>query len=253
MWGAGMSLLLSKDLSALNMPKDLPLLREAVAASQDSDELGSFYKALAEQHPVALVDLVIGPKAVKNVTAVRAALGVIGHLEQTAPPAAIYKRLLEVQEETRQEVIQVSAQRHPGAGWLVQISEIAEQRPGTAHLSASEMHPAFPAVCWAHATAGHWEALVQAGEMGRAEPAAALLAAGREGLAVEAAAHALAANPQCPLVPFLAAAGGPYIQPLLLQLVPRLQSIEAGQALQQAVLPFPQVASLLARVVPGMR
>ncbi len=77
--------------------------------------------------------------------------------------------------------------------------------------------------------------------------------AARGDLAVEAAARALAANPQCPIVPYLAAAGGPYIQPLLLQLVPRLQSIEAGQALQRAVPPFPQVSSLLARVVPGMR
>jgi len=240
------------DLSELRLPQDLAALRAQIEGIADPAGLTLLYEALAKRHPVALLDLVIGPRAVDTPAAVRAALGVVEPLEQRAPPAAIYKRLLEVQPSTRAEVIAMAAQRHPAAGWLVGLSDLAEPVPGVAHLMACAGHPAFPAICWAHAAVGHVEALVLAAETGRAEPAAALLSAGREDLAVEAAARALATEPTCPVVAYLAAVGGVSIEALLLQLVPRLKSARAGAALQGALIPFPRASRLLASVLPGM-
>ena len=248
-----MSRLLSGDHAGLSLPGDLQRLREAIGQAESAEALEPLYSALARRHPVALLDLVIGPRAASSPAAVRAALGVAGVLEQRASPAALYKRLLEIQPETRGEVIAEAAARNPAASWLVQLSDTAEDVPGVTHLKACVAHPAFPAICWAHASVGHHEALVEVAASGRAEPAAALLHADRRDLAVEAAARALDAAPQSPVVPYLAAVGGPGIEPLLMQLVPRLKSAQAATALQQALVPFPGAAQLLASVLPGMR
>jgi hypothetical protein len=247
------SALLRGDLSGLALPGDLAQLRTAIGRAETAAALGPLYAILVSQHPVAMLDLVIGPRAATSAAAVQAALAVVHKLEQHAPPAAIYKRLLEVNVDTRAEVILAAAQFHPAAGWLVQLSDLAEDVPGVIHLRSCAPHPAFPAICWAHARAGHLDALVTTAEMGRAEPSAALLSVGRSELAITAATRALHAAPNSPVVAYLAAVGGVHIEDLLLQLVPRLKSAQAGAALKRSLVPFPRATRLLAAALPGMR
>ena len=61
-------------------------------------------------------------------------------------------------------------------------------------LAANREAPPYAALCWAHAAAGHFQALVVEAGSGAVEPVAALLAAGRDHEAVEAAARAIEAR-----------------------------------------------------------
>jgi len=245
--------LLGGDLEGLVLPRDLEKLRQAASQATTARELALLYGALAEQHPVALVELAIGPKALGTPAAIRAALDALDALEANATHAGLYRRLIELGETTRTEVLATAAARNPAAGWLVALSELAEQTPGVTHLAACAGHSAFPAVCQAHASARHHDALVLASDTGRPEPAAALLSAGEPGRAVEAAARALAADPSAPVVPYLAATAGPRVERLLLRLVPRLKSSEAATNLRRDLFAFPTALDLLDSVLPGMR
>jgi hypothetical protein len=79
------------------------------------------------------------------------------------------------------------------------------------------------------------------------------LAVGEEEHAVEAAARALQANSDSPVVAYLAAVGGPFIEPMLIRLVPRLKSAAAGASLQRTLVPFPNASRLLSAAISGMR
>ena len=243
-----MSALLLGDLSQIVLPRDLEMVREvADEAARRGASLDALYEALAFDEPLALLELAAGPRAVSGAASVRAALPLVAIMERHMSPSGLYQGLCMVAEDAADEVLAGAARRHPAAGWLVRLADRVEEIPGRAHLRAAIEHPAYPAICWAHARAGHRQALLEAAESGRPEPAAALLAAGADREALRAAARALAAEPECPIVPYFAAVRGPEVGDLLAELIPLLGGGPAEAALREQALPLPALRRALRR------
>lgn len=249
-----MNRLLDGDLAGVSLPRDLELVRQA---ARDGLARGSslvpLITALATHAPMALTDLALGPKALRHADAVRAFLSNIAALEGVASLSGLYRRLADLAPETAMAVLETAAERHPAASWLVTLAEQMEVPPGQTQLRACRAHPAYAALCFAHAAAAHRHALMTEAAQGRPEPAAALLAAGDESGAIEAANLALHAAPRSPVVPWLAAVGGPDIGPLFTRMVPHLRSREAAEAILIDLAPFQEARALLSAVARGMR
>ncbi|MEE2751582.1 MAG: hypothetical protein VX519_09130, partial [Myxococcota bacterium] len=157
-----MTPLLRGDLTGLRFPDDLPQLREeALLALREGTPLSNLFRALASEHPMALGDLVVGPKALEGAIAVREALGELDALEEAVPAGGLYQRLANLGEASQSEVLEAAVTRHPRASWLIRLSETIEATPGTAHLAATASQPWFGGICRAHGQAGHLEALHQ--------------------------------------------------------------------------------------------
>lgn len=238
---------LDGDLSGLFLPRDLEVLRDtASAALSRGEDLAPLYGALADQEPLALADLVLGPKALG---ALDAALSVIDTVEASSNPAAVFRRLGDLAPDRRGELLALACARHPAAGWLATIADW-DETPGLTHLRAAEGHPAFANVCAAYAAAGHTAALV---EVAHPEALAALASKGHDEAFLEGAARALEADPACPIVPFACAARGPAARSLIRRVLPRLRSRAAAENLQRDLAPFPEEQKLLALLSAGMR
>ena len=244
--------LLQGELGHLNLPRDLELVRdEARSALEAGESVDALYAALGQAEPMALMDLVMGPKALSGEAAVLAALQVAAPLEQASSPAALYRRLLQLAPHLAQVLVEHAAGRHPGAGWLVALSAPIDH--GRAHLAAAADHPAFAAVADAYAKAGATQGLVEQLVDGRPQALSSLLLAGHEALAIQATAKALDAQPELELVPWIVAVRGPGAEPLLRRLVPLLRSQRAARNLERQLTPFPSTRRLLALVAAGMR
>jgi len=205
--------LMEGDLSHVALPADLEILRDtAGAALSRGASLDALYDALAAEHPVALVDLVMGPRALAGDAAVRAALRVLDALESTTRPAPLFRRLVEL--GASDEVLALAVARHPDGDWLESVARRLEDGP--CRLVA--LH----------------------------------IAAGHETAALELAARTLEEQPDAPFVPWLAAACGPECEPFFRKLVPRLRSKDAARALRGQLQLFPNAQALLTLVLPGM-
>lgn len=235
-----MSALLMGDLTQVILPRDLEQVRRVASeAAQRGESLDRLYEALAFDEPLALLELAAGPKAVFGAASVRAALPRVAIMEKHMAPSGLYQGLCMVAEGALDEVLEVAARRHPAAGWLIRLAGRVEEIPGRTHLKTALRHPAYPAICWAHARAGHLPALLEASKTGRPEPAAALLAVGEDQKAVRAAARALAVEPECPIIPYFAAVRGPEAGAVLAGLIPRLRGTAAEAILLEQARPFP--------------
>jgi folylpolyglutamate synthase/dihydropteroate synthase len=136
----------------------------------------------------------------------------------------------------------------------VALSEKVErENAGFVHLVAAQRHPSFTACCWAHAEAGtravSWPSRP---ETARPEPVAALLSAGHETAALEAAARVLERDPRSPVIAWLAAVWGPDIDGLLVRIVPNLRTSEAVRALAATSQAYPRASALLEVVGRGL-
>lgn len=237
------------DLDDVELPRDLDLVRGALQGAADPAPL---LWAIAARDAVALAELVCGSRAVPGAAVARAALPFVEALEAKVSARGLYPRWVDLAGDAAEEVLEIAAGRHPSAGWLVPLSDRVEgERAGRTHLRAAAEHPAFAAACHAHAAAGHVAALATiAGELGRAEPAAALVEVDEEA-AVRAAAAALDAGAP-DVVAMLAAAWGPEPDALVRRLVSHLRTRAAAEALQRDARHLPITAKLLAAVLPGM-
>lgn len=248
------SKLASGDLSGLVLPRDLELLRSEVKdLLTHQTSLSALYTALADQAPMALVDLVLGPKAAKGADAVRAALEVLNPLVEQTSPAGTVRRLGDLSPETKPEVLAAAVQAFPAAGWLIGLSDSFEaELPGKAHLDGTQAHPAYPGVCVAHAKAGHLDALLEQAEQGQAAALGAL-ALVDPAKAVDGAGALLAAHPTVRVVPWITAATGPKAEGILLPLMARLRSREAALGLLADLGPFPKAQARLSLILAGLR
>jgi hypothetical protein len=239
----------------LDPRRDISLIRERLHLALSSPEgAGEILRDLAVRDPLALTDLVVGPRAQKSSGLVLAALQVVEVLEKTVSPTGLYRRLLELGGPAAPQVLQTAAQRHPAASWLVQLSRRVEgDAAGQIHLKAAAGHPSFTAACWAHAQAGHTAGLIAAaGETGLPEPASALAALGHIDAAAEAAVRTLERTPDSPVVATMAAAWGPDLRPILRSTVGHLRTRDAAHALRTQAAAYPAVAALLNTVARGM-
>jgi hypothetical protein len=243
------------DLGSFEPKRDLPRVRAELAATvARGDSPVDLLHALKEKNAMALADVVVGPQAVGGAAMVRAALDLAPVLEQHLAPQGLYRRLVDLGGEAATEVLQLAAQRHPAGTWLVALSEKVERESaGFVHLMAAQRHPSFTACCWAHAEAGHARGLVAvATETARPEPVAALLSAGHEKPALEAAARVLERDPRSTVIAWLAAVWGPDIDGLLVRIVPHLRTADAVRALAATSASYPRASALLEVVGRGL-
>ncbi len=248
------SKLASGDLSALVLPRDLELLRNEVSTLLDHQSpLDPLYQALASEAPMALVDLVLGPKAATGTRAVQAALAVLPALVKQTTPAGTIRRLGDLAPESKPEVLAAAVKAFPTAGWLVGLSgKFEDSAPGSAHLQGTQDHPAYPGVCVAHAKAGHLDALLNQAAQGQAAAVGAL-ALVDSSAATQGAGQLLAAHPTIRVVPWIAAAKGPDAQEVLLPLMAKLRSREAAMNLLADLGPFPRAQARLSLILAGLR
>lgn len=222
------------ELAGLDPRRDLSLIQagvnEELVAGRSPAPL---YRALAERDPVALVQVIVGPQAPIGAAAARAALDMIDLLEASMTTHGLYRRLSDLAGEASIDVLTTAASRHPLGSWLVALSaRIEGPNAGMVHLHQVVGHPAFTAACWAHAEAGHRNALLAvAVNARRPEPAAALLATGAIDEAAQAAAAILAADPQTPVLPWLAAVWGPDLDPIIAAIAAHLTDGRSRAAL----------------------
>ncbi len=257
-----MNKLYEGDFSGINMPKDLPILIDAVKAGlSDNVDLSTLYSALATEHPIALCELCVGPRAMRGSEAVKQALRFATALEDSMQPKALYRRLVELSTtnedspdvETALAVLDEASKRHPGASWVLPLCDKFEAIPGEAHLTNSIGSGSFEAVCWAHAKAGHMKALHMLSSQGHIECAAAILSTGREDLAIKAAGAVINHSWEAPVVPWFTAISGPKADQILLKLIPYIRSGQAARAMHAQSEPLPNTYKLLSLVLPGLK
>lgn len=209
------------DVAKLKLPRDLPHVHAGLAAMLENGENPTpLLMALAERNPLALADVVVGPRGMQDPRMARAALNVIEHLESVVAPSALYRRLTQLAGTARQEVLRTAAGRHPTARWMVQLSAMAEgELAGRIHILHA---PAAlqPSLCETYARAGAVEGLVAAtAELRGDEPALALLRTGNLTDAARAAGVLLSIAPHVPVIERMAAIWGPDIEPMLMALI----------------------------------
>lgn len=188
--------------------------------------------ALAALDPVACAELCAGHKAIANASMVRAAIEVLDALEGVIAPSGLFARLVELCPELGPELLQAAARRHPGAGWLVRMSRQFESVPGTVMLDSAVGADTERAVQTA-VEHGLEQALeVWTSREGSPLPAVAWLRSGDVDRAAAYAARAMEADPNCPVIAWLAAVQGPDVQPLADAIAAHLASESAREALK---------------------
>ncbi len=245
------------DLGAADLRRELPLVRaELVRLAQAGEPVAASVRLIAQREPVALVELLVGPRAVSEPAVVRAALGEVAVLEEAVAPKSLYRRLGELNPVTGPDVLAVAISRHPDAPWLIGLAQKLEGADfGRAPLRALADHPDFAARCVAYAEAGARASLVVlAGELGRIEPLEALFAVDALAEAQQAALAVLRAHPEQPVVAWLAALYGPEVDRLVERLIPALREAAAVRALHRQSADLPRSSrklAALARALPA--
>jgi hypothetical protein len=244
------------DADAFDPKRDLPSIRQALAdAIARGESPSALLSELKDKNAMALADVVVGPHAIGGPAMVTAALALAPVLEKHLAPQGLYRRLVDLGgEQVAKDVLDLAARRHPAGTWLVALSEKVEREDaGVIHLLAAKGHPSFTSCCWAHAEAGHHKGLVAvATATARPEPVAALLSAGNEAQALEAAARVLEVDPDSPVICWLAAVWGPDIDALLVRIVPHLRTAAAVRSLAGPSRAYPRASKLLEVVGRGL-
>ena len=125
----------------LDPRRDMGLIRERIERLliDGGDPLPTIAD-LAGRNPIALADLVVGPKAIRNSAWIGAALTELEPLESALSPNALYQRLAELAPDRSIDILTAAARRHPGAAWLVAFSRRTEgDHAGRTHLGLERM------------------------------------------------------------------------------------------------------------------
>lgn len=238
------------DLTGVDLRRDLDLV---LAAAGEAGDPRPLVDALAAADPIALAEVVCGPRSPGGPALVRAALAHVALLERGLSPRGAWGRLVELAGEARPEVLRAAALAHGGAAWLWKLSRAVEGTAfGATVLVAHLADPGWPELCGVAARAGVREGLVEAARRsGRVEPAIVLFELD-PGLAVRAAAAAVEADEGERSVALLAAAWGPDADELFLRVVPHLRGRAAAQGLRSRTQGCPNTQRLLRAVLPTL-
>ena len=242
-------------IADLDPRRDLNLIRERIEQQLNrGEDLGPTMHDLADRNPIALADMVIGPRAPSAIPWIRCALDSVDILEEAVAPNGLYRQLVKLCPTLQHEILAVAARRHPAASWLVELSRAVEgQTAGITHLRASIAHPSFTQNCWAHAAAGHLPGLIAFAEQtGKAEPAAALAAHHQLQASAVALLRALEHSADAPVIPLVAAAWGPDIRPILRMTLPHLRSKQVAMSLHRHCQGYADFSTLLETIIRAM-
>ena len=189
---------------------------------------------LADREPIALGELIVGPKAIPGPAMVLGALGQIEILEKTIAPKALYQRLVALGPTAGMEVLEVAVSRHSEATWLVPLSvQVEGDDAGLRQLRAVADRPSFIGLCEAYAGTGVTGGLIRlAGSLGRLEPVLALARLETEGPVAQAASALLCTDPEQPVLAWLSAIRGPDLDALVLTMIPHLRAPSGVRSLQ---------------------
>lgn len=239
------SLMSDSWFNGLDPRRDLRYIRSALQARVEAGvDSTAVLRSLADRDPVAVAELLLGPRAISGAGMTRSSLGLVDVLEQALSPSALYRRLGDLAEDAGEEVLRVAVDRHPDAAWLVSLSaRIEGPMAGRLHLFRVAERPSFMDVCEAYAAAGARAGLVEvAAVLGRIEPFCALAQVDDRDALIEAAVATLARRPDAPVVVWLAAVWGTELGSLLVEIVDRVSSRGALEAMRGPARRWPPVA-----------
>ena len=221
-------------LLSLPIREALPKIREHLrTAIDDGQSIESDLALLAEREPIALGELVVGPKATPHTALVLAALSQIEVLEASIMPKALYQRLLSLGPDAGYEILEVAIRRHGEAAWLVPLSvQVEGEDAGLRQLRAVADKPAFIGLCEAYVQAEKYQALIRlAGNLRRLEPVLALARTVDKNPSAQGAAALICADPEQHVVAWLGAIRGPDLDDLILAMIPHLTTPAGVRAL----------------------
>ncbi len=236
------------ELLQLDPRRDLDRFRDALSARLRAGiDCTALVRSLADRDPVALVELLVGPRAERSAAMVRLALGAAPTLEKSLAPNGLYRRLYELAEDSRSDVLDVAITRHPRAVWVVGLSRRVEgEGAGLRHLRFLDAPEDLFTVALAYGQAGHIRALCRvAEEDARLEMLWVLAALGRRELLAVAAGRLLDRNPSAPVVATLAATWGPGCEALVCRMIPEIRTASAAHALEPMLAHLPLARELL--------
>ena len=190
--------------------------------------------ALAAADPVALAEVLVGPRADGRLTPL--ALSVAPSLEGALSAPALYRRLVDLAARSPDpagfggQVLEHIVAHHVGALWVVALSQRVEGRhAGLRHLLALESHEDFGRACLTYARVGAREGLVEvAVATARPEPLGALATVDARDALIDAAVAVARAHPQVPLVAWLAACWSPRPRALVADVAAHLDEATAA-------------------------
>ncbi|MFT5686720.1 MAG: hypothetical protein ACI8RZ_007676 [Myxococcota bacterium] len=238
-------------LLALNLPDDLPQVITAIEAElAEGRAPTAIFRGLEILNPLALVDVVIGPRAPGGAAMVPAVGAVIATLESVVPVGPLYRRLVRQAGTGRVAVLQLAASRHEEATWLIPLSRLAEgNQAGHTHLTQAGAHctPAvLTALCQAHIEAGHRAGLVTASrELARMEPVLALLQVGDLHYAAAGIVALLEVAPDSGFIECIAARWGPGLAPLLAATLSHIPRRAVAEQLSRYTRWYPDIHHVL--------
>ena len=224
-----------KTILELPIREALPRIREHLSARVESGESVEEELALVAEHePIALGELVVGPKAIPGPAMVLAALRQSETLEGSIAPKALYQRLLALSPESGLDVLEVAVSRHPEASWLVALSiQIEGEDAGLRQLRVVVDRPCFIGLCEAYARASTGGGLIRAaGLLRRIEPVLALAREDPAAPVARAGAALLCADPEQPLLAWISAIRGPDLDDLVLAMIPHMTHPAGVRALR---------------------
>ena len=221
-------------LLSLPIREALPQIREHLRKAIDEGlSIEADLALLANKEPIALGELVVGPKATPHTALVLAALSQIEVLERSIMPKALYQRLLSLGPDAGLEILEMAVRRHAEATWVVPLSvQVEGEDAGLRQLRAVADKPSFIGLCEAYVQAEKYPALIRlAGKLQRLEPVLALARTSENGPSAQAAAALICADPEQHVVAWLGAIRGPDLDDLILAMIPHLTTPAGVRAL----------------------
>ena len=209
-------------------------------------------RRIGGRDPLALTELLLGPRAVARSDWAELRVSVIDLLEIGMRPSALYLRMAALAPGEERAVLELAVRRHRDGPWLRTLSGRVEgPMRGYTQLQAHLDSPELPALCAAWYGAGGRAALIAlASTPPRLVPLAALAAVEDRDALIEAAAAGLTHSPTAPVPAWLAALWGPDIDLLMRDIISRIDAAPARAALHPWLRGCPQALATLRTMTP---
>ena len=222
---------------------------------QQGADLTEDLATIAAKEPIALGELVVGPKALPGPAMVLAALSQVETLEASIAPKALFTRLLSLSPESGLEVLQLAVTRHGDASWLVPLSvEVEGAEAGLRQLKAAQEGPGFIGLCEVYAEAGHTGGLLRvACASGCLEPLMALARYADEDTIARAAAGVLCRDPEQAVLAWIVAIRGPMLEPIVMKMIPHMTAASGLRSLREQLCSCPRARLRLDIICASLR
>ena len=214
--------------------------------------IDSLLSSLANRAPSTLIDITIGINPICGAQITNALLPLLSQIElrlSSFPisPQHFYLRLAEGSEEAKDLLLDTVISMHPEKEWIYLLSQQIEGgEAGKRHLMAIYEQPYFHDMCHLYAQKGLRESLLFCcQQLGRVEPALALLVHGTLDVGLRAGALALTRNSACGMIEYLSALLGPDIDLPLSTMIGYITSLKTLEKIEHLVVWYPRARKKL--------